>query len=111
MDMDIGMLWFDDGPGTVKDKVVRAASFYAGKYGQPATRCLVHPKTLAGWEGKVGLIEVLADQVVLPNHYWIGVEETPEEKPGPSSNGKNGHSRTGQRPGRSRAAAKSKGSA
>ena len=73
--MDIGMLWFDDGPGSVKEKVARAAEFYAAKYGQKATVCMAHPDTLGKWEGKVAGIEVLQERAILPHHFWIGVEE------------------------------------
>src|SRR3972149_3820600 len=48
--MDTGMLWFDDGPQVLKDKVARAVSFYATKYGRTPTVCLVHPATTGGTE-------------------------------------------------------------
>ena len=75
--MEIGMLWFDDGPGSVKEKVARAAEFYAAKYGQKATVCMVHPDTLGKVEGRVGGVELLSERSVLPHHFWIGVEESP----------------------------------
>lgn len=74
--MEIGMLWFDDGPGSVKEKVARAAEFYAAKYGQKATVCMVHPDTLGKVEGRVGGVELLAERAILPHHFWIGVEES-----------------------------------
>ncbi len=86
--MDIGMLWFDDGPGAVKDKVARAGQFYAEKYGRVATVCMVHPNTLRGWEGKVGGIEVMAEKAILPDHYWIGVEESAADGRGEAANGR-----------------------
>src|SRR4030067_880288 len=53
--MDTGMLWFDDGPQALKEKVERAVSFYSTKYGRTPTLCLVHPATLAdGKEGRLG---------------------------------------------------------
>src|SRR3972149_1605365 len=52
--MDTGMLWFDDGPQVLKDKVARAVSFYATKYGRSPTVCLVHPATTGGAGGGGG---------------------------------------------------------
>ncbi|HEX9680352.1 MAG TPA: hypothetical protein VGA32_02785 [Anaerolineales bacterium] len=85
--MEIGMLWFDEGPGSVKEKVARAAEFYAAKYGEKPTVCLLHPDTLGSLEGRVGGIQLLAQRSILPNHFWIGVEEAPAEAE-PSGNGK-----------------------
>ncbi len=85
--MEIGMLWFDEGPGSVKEKVGRAVEFYAAKYGQKPTVCMLHPDTLGSLEGRVGGIQLLAERSILPNHFWIGVEESPAEAE-PSGNGK-----------------------
>lgn len=85
--MEIGMLWFDEGPGSVKEKVSRAAEFYAAKYGEKPTVCMIHPDTLGSREGRVGGIQLLAERSILPNHFWIGVEESPAEAE-PSGNGK-----------------------
>ncbi len=78
--MEIGMLWFDDGPTSLKDKVSQAAAFYEQKFGEKPTHCLVHPNTLNGSEGDVGGVSVRKARNVMPNHYWIGIEETPAEK-------------------------------
>lgn len=86
--MEIGMLWFDDGPGSVKEKVARAAEFYAAKYGQKATVCMVHPDTLGKVEGRVGGVELLSERAILPHHFWIGVEESKSGTP--SDEGRNG---------------------
>ncbi|MEX0787280.1 MAG: hypothetical protein WD906_06275 [Anaerolineales bacterium] len=88
--MEIGMLWFDDGPGTVKEKVARAAEFYAAKYGQKATVCMLHPDTLGKIEGRVAGVELLAERAILPHHFWIGVEEsTSGSDAGEGRDGKN----------------------
>jgi hypothetical protein len=93
--MEIGMLWFDDGPGSVKEKVARAAEFYAAKYGQKATVCMVHPDTLGKVEGRVGGVELLSERAILPHHFWIGVEEsTPRTESGEGRNGRSKKPRT-----------------
>lgn len=73
--MDVGMLWFDDGPAPLKEKVARAVTYYREKYGEKPTLCLVHPSTLNGSAGAVNGVEVRAAVTVLPHHFWIGVEE------------------------------------
>lgn len=85
--MEIGMLWFDAGPASVKEKIARAAEFYAAKYGEKPSVCLVHPDTLGKFEGQVGGVRLLAERSILPNHFWIGVDESPAEAE-PSGNGK-----------------------
>jgi len=70
------MLWFDDGPQALKDKVERAVSFYGNKYGRTPTLCLVHPATLAdGKEGVVAGVTLRSSRTVLPNHFFVGIEE------------------------------------
>ncbi len=75
--MEIGMLWFDDGPKPLQEKVEQAVAFYEEKFGNKPTHCLVHPSTLNGGEGLVGSVMVRKARNVMPNHYWIGVEEKP----------------------------------
>jgi len=74
--MDTGMLWFDDGPQALKEKVERAVSFYSTKYGRTPTLCLVHPATLAdGKEGRVGDVTLQSSRSVLPNHLLVGIDD------------------------------------
>jgi hypothetical protein len=75
--MEIGMLWFDDGPKPLQEKVAQAVAFYEDKFGNKPTHCLVHPTTLNGGEGLVGSVLVRKARNVMPNHYWIGVEDQP----------------------------------
>jgi hypothetical protein len=76
--MDTGMLWFDDGPQGLKDKVARAVSFYATKYGRTPTVCLVHPATTGGAEvGAVSGVVLRETHAILPNHFLVGIEEMP----------------------------------
>jgi hypothetical protein len=78
--MEIGMLWFDDGPNSLKDKVSQAVAFYEQKFGEKPTHCLVHPNTLNGGGGDIAGVTVRKARNVMPNHYWIGIEEIPAEK-------------------------------
>jgi hypothetical protein len=72
------MLWFDDGPQGLKDKVARAVSFYATKYGRTPTVCLVHPATTGGAEvGAVSGVVLRETRAILPNHFLVGIEELP----------------------------------
>jgi hypothetical protein len=72
------MLWFDDGPQGLKDKVARAVSFYATKYGRSPTVCLVHPATYAGAElASVSGVALRETHAILPNHFLVGIEEQP----------------------------------
>jgi hypothetical protein len=72
--MNIGMLWFDnDNKADLATKIQRAANYYHLKYGKAPNLCLVHPRTLGtdAWQA-VG-IEVRTTRSVLPNHFWLGV--------------------------------------
>ena len=83
--MNVGMLWYDNDPGTaLTAKVARAADYYRKKYGLVADLCLVHPSMLAeaspdlieGHAGKAaGTIAVRPSRAILPGHLWIGTEE------------------------------------
>ena len=81
--MDTGMLWFDDGPQGLKDKVARAVSFYATKYGRSPTVCLVHPATTGGAEvGAVSGVVLRETHAILPNHFLVGIEDLPAQAAG-----------------------------
>ncbi|MGD2155299.1 MAG: hypothetical protein PVG14_06860 [Anaerolineales bacterium] len=87
--MDVGMLWFDnDSKSDLPSKITRAASYYNKKYGVKPNLCYVNPKTVSNGhakegfkqiEAKSGGIELRTTELVLPNHFWIGI------------NGKNNH--------------------
>ena len=79
--MDKGMLWFDNDPKDSLDvKARRAATYFREKYGQTPTLCKVHPSMMPveGAEYWVGLMEIRGDASMLPHHFWIGVNDTPE---------------------------------
>ena len=72
--MNVGMLWFDnDNKSDLVTKINRAASYYHTKYGKAPNLCFVHPSMLGSntWQGAG--IEVRATRSVLPNHFWLGV--------------------------------------
>jgi len=73
--MEIGMLWFDDSPNSLREKVSQAVAFYQDKFGEKPTHCLVHPSTLNGSEGVIAGVQVREARNVMPNHYWIGIDE------------------------------------
>ena len=89
--MNIGMLWFDNDPKAgLSTKVERAATYYRTKYGKTPNLCYVHPSMLPGAASPAqpptssdshyvaGGVEVRSNRSVLPNHFWIGANTTPE---------------------------------
>jgi hypothetical protein len=72
--MDIGMLWFDDSPRTMDEKIERAVAFYAEKYGRSPTLCMVHPSTTETG-GSVAGVQIRAARSVLPHHFLVGIED------------------------------------
>lgn len=83
--MDIGMLWFDNDQKTsIPNKVERAAQYYQKKYGVDPDICYVHPKMVKGDDSskketkkepiKIGNILLLINEMVLPDHFWIGIK-------------------------------------
>jgi len=75
--MNIGMLWFDgDRKVELGQRIERAAGYYRSKYGQRPNVCFVHPATVNGDAPKLATgIEVRTSLAVLPDHFWLGVEE------------------------------------
>jgi len=73
--MRTGMLWFDNSPRSLKDKVEDASMFYREKYGQVPTICFVNPATLNNGGGRSNGIEVREARTVMPDHFWIGVDQ------------------------------------
>jgi hypothetical protein len=72
--MNIGMLWFDnDKKSDLATKIQRAADYYHMKYGKAPNLCLVHPRTLGNSSMTGASIEVRTTRSVLPNHFWLGV--------------------------------------
>lgn len=74
--MKTGMLWFDrDLKTDLPGKISQAAAYYQKKYGRWPDICFVHPSMLKEETPKARDIQVLSNQVILPNHLWIGVND------------------------------------
>ena len=72
--MKTGMLWFDDDPNSnIEDKVSLAADYYEEKHGHKPTTCFVHPNMLSDPALKVRGINICPNRTVLPDHFWIGL--------------------------------------
>ena len=73
--MNIGMLWLDnDSRRGLLERVSQAAAYYAQKYGQSPTLCLMHPATAGeGLPERLDGLELRTNPAVLREHFWIGV--------------------------------------
>ena len=80
--MNVGMLWFDgDKKRDLTARIEGAAEFYRRKYGGPPNVCFVNPRAAdEGLPGNIGGLQVRASRAVLPDHFWIGVEEATRVK-------------------------------
>jgi hypothetical protein len=100
MEMEIGMLWFDDSHLSLTEKISRAVAFYDEKYGRAPTLCLANPITVNGGERIVAGVQVRQARTVMPNHFWIGVDEKSRRRRSaraPSQAEKKGSSRARKR--------------
>jgi hypothetical protein len=78
MDMNTGMLWFDNDPKLdFNSKVMRAAAYYQKKYGQTPNLCYVNPSMSIDIPSKSSGVDVQTNQTILPNHFWLGVKQVP----------------------------------
>lgn len=75
--MNTGMLWFDNDPQIdIRSKINRAIAYYQKKYGQTPDLCYVHPSMLPGNSIFSTGVDIQPDQMILPNHFWIGLKAT-----------------------------------
>ncbi len=73
--MSTGMLWFDNDPKSdLVAKIQRATEYYQKKYGQKPDLCYVNPAAMNGKLPKSAGVEVYTNQMILPNHLWLGVK-------------------------------------
>ncbi len=81
MKLDVGLLWFDNDPKSdLAAKVLRAAAYFQRKYGQRPTLCYVHPSMLPDRESlTVESLTVRRIPIILPHHFWLGLNEENEE--------------------------------
>ncbi|MBI9048029.1 MAG: hypothetical protein JEZ00_01300 [Anaerolineaceae bacterium] len=76
--MNTGMLWFDNDPkSTLLTKIEHAVSYYQQKYGIVPNICYLHPSMINTDPVKSNTIDIRPNQMVLPNHLWIGTQESP----------------------------------
>ena len=77
--MKTGLLWFDDNPRKeLEEKVQRAATHYERKYGCSPNLCFVHPSVFGDGKQpvrKAGDVEIRTGRSVLPNHFWLGIDD------------------------------------
>ena len=75
--MTTGMLWFDNDKQTdVPTKIEKAAAYYQKKYGKKPDLCFIHPSMMAETLNRAPGIEIKATQQILPNHFWLGIQES-----------------------------------
>ena len=86
--MKVGLLWFDNNAKRdLTEKIIRAAKRYRQKFGIPPDTCYVHKSALSDLSAvaqagndktaRVGQIQVMTSQLVLPHYLWIGQQEQP----------------------------------
>jgi hypothetical protein len=77
MNLQIGMLWFDDTPQRPLDhKIELAVQHYRDKYGSDPNVCYVHPSVLRSDGPSASPLQIIAAEFILPHHFWIGVTES-----------------------------------
>jgi len=75
--MVIGMLWFDNNSKIdLAAKIHQAAEYYQKKYGRRPNMCFVNPGTLGVDEYKANGIQLRTSRTVMPNHFWLGVNNS-----------------------------------
>ena len=73
--METGLLWYDDSQADFATKVLEAKECYEEKFGKKPNCCYVHPDSLPKDGIPANGIKVVTSPAVLPNHFWIGVDE------------------------------------
>jgi len=74
--MRVGMLWFDNDPNRdLPAKIQRAVDYYRRKYGRLPSVCYLHPSMLLGQTPMQSGVLLRESNMMLLNHFWLGVEE------------------------------------
>ena len=81
--MQTGLLWFDSDPArSLSAKAADAARRYREKFGVAPNTCYVNLVALGGHEQVLALqpigggeLHLLPAANILPNHFWVGVED------------------------------------
>ena len=76
--MHTGMLWFDNSPTTLNQKIQKAVAYYEKKYERKPDLCLINPSMLDPNAPAIEIdgLTVRPYRPVLPGHIWIGIEDT-----------------------------------
>ena len=72
-----GLMWFDDTPNrSLEDKIALAVQRYQIKYSHAPDICYVRP-SIIGLAALpiVASVRVMSAKMVLPMHFWLGVDE------------------------------------
>lgn len=72
------MMWFDNSPIPLQDKILRAAAYYHTKYNREPNVCKVPISCQVPTDWKelvINGIRIVLDSTVLANHFYIGQEE------------------------------------
>ena len=70
--MKEGMLWYDSQENVdVKDKIISAIEFFESKYGYVPKKCFVNPVTLGKTINLDEKTEILPNNHVIANHFWL----------------------------------------
>ena len=77
VEMKIGMLWFDaDRETDLNHRIERAVTYYRNKYGSAPEICVSHPTTIEdGANKRIAGVRIERSSSVLPDHFWLGIEE------------------------------------
>lgn len=79
--MTTGLMFFDDSDKSLAEKVRAHAARYFGRFGKAPELCLVHPSMLADVQTlEVDKITIRPWRYVMPNNFWLGIEEMPMQK-------------------------------
>ncbi len=74
--MKLGLLWYDNDPRKPLDlKVNEAVQRYREKFGAEPTICYINPSHLSSKKPMLGKMRVVSAAQVLPNHFWLEIEE------------------------------------
>jgi len=75
--VEIGLLWYDDTQMEFAAKVQQVAQRYEEKFDRCRNTCYVNPASMPGATKKLSLngIKVVTSRAILPNHFWVGVQD------------------------------------
>ena len=77
--MKDGWMWFDDDKKrTTEEKVALAIVAYRNKHGYKPNACYLHVSHPC--LERVGPVNITHVPHILPNHFWLGIEEKEKER-------------------------------